>query len=192
MNLNELRDRAYKCACEHGFHVTEYPYYHWLMLTICELGEAVEADRNGRHADRDMFERTMKDPILKDDTDEDIVFYTNFKKYIKDTVEDELADVVIRMLDFAGLMGIDLTDLQTEVDNREFENCGVVCSCLITSCYAMSSVLSNINEDLAYIVCYTITGVILYAHQNNIDLEWHIEQKMRYNELRPMLNGKKY
>ena len=192
MNLNELRDRAYKCACEHGFHVTEYPYYHWLMLTICELGEAVEADRNGRHADRDMFERTMKDPILKDDTDEDIVFYTNFKKYIKDTVEDELADVVIRMLDFAGLMRIDLTNLQAEVDNREAEKSDVDCSDLITSSYAISSVLSDIHEDLEYNVCGTIAGVILYAHRNNIDLEWHIEHKMRYNELRPHLNGKKY
>ena len=26
----------------------------------------------------------------------------------------------------------------------------------------------------------------------NIDLFWHIEQKMRYNESRPMLNGNKY
>ena len=192
MNLNELKDRAYKCACEHGFHDAEYPYYHWLMLTICELGEAVEADRCNRHADKEAFERMMKDHILKDDTDEDIVFYTNFKKYIKDTVEDELADVVIRMLDFAGLMRIDLTDLQAEVDNRETENSDVDASDLITSSYAISAVLSDIHEDLAHIVCGAIAGVILYAHQNNIDLEWHIEQKMRYNGLRPMLNGKKY
>ena len=192
MNLNELRDRAYKCACEHGFHDKEYPYYHWLMLTICELGEAVEADRCNRHVDIEAFERMMRDPILKDDTDGDIVFYTNFKKYIKDTVEDELADVVIRMLDFAGLIGIDLTELQAEVDNGEVENSDIKDSDLITSCYAISSVLSDIHKDLAYIVCGTIAGVMLYAHQNNIDLEWHIEQKMRYNELRPMLNGKKY
>ena len=192
MNLNELKYRAYKCACEHGFHDAEYPYYHWLMLTICELGEAVEADRCNRHADKEAFERMMKDPILKDDTDEDIVFYTNFKKYIKDTVEDELADVVIRMLDFAGLMRIDLTDLQVEVDNKKTEKSDVDGSDLITSSYAISSVLSDIHEDLEYNVCGTIAGVILYAHRNNIDLEWHIEQKMRYNGLRPMLNGKKY
>lgn len=194
MNLNELRDRAYKCACEHGFHDKEYPYYHWLMLTISELGEAVEADRCDRHADKEAFERMMRGPILKDDTDEDIVFYTNFKRYIKDTVEDELADVVIRLLDFAGLNGIDLTKLQAEVDNGEVEKIDIKGSDLIMSCYVISSILSEISEDLnlAYVVYDTINSVILYAHRNNIDLEWHIEQKMRYNELRPMLNGKKY
>lgn len=30
------------------------------------------------------------------------------------------------------------------------------------------------------------------AKHLDIDLLWHIEQKIRYNELRPMLNGKKY
>lgn len=30
------------------------------------------------------------------------------------------------------------------------------------------------------------------AKHLDIDLLWHIEQKMRYNELRPMLNGKRY
>jgi hypothetical protein len=30
------------------------------------------------------------------------------------------------------------------------------------------------------------------AKHLDIDLLWHIEQKQRYNELRPMLNGKRY
>jgi len=30
------------------------------------------------------------------------------------------------------------------------------------------------------------------AKHMNIDLIWHVEQKMRYNELRPKLNGKRY
>lgn len=192
MNLNELRDRAYKCACEHGFHDTEYPDYHWLMLTICELGEAVEADRNGRHANKEKYEEQTNNLAMPDGSIANIDFYATFKTCIKDTVEDELADVVIRLLDFAGLKGIDLTDLQTEVDNKKTEKSDVDGSDLITSSYAISSVLSDIHEDLEYIVCGTIAGVILYAHRNNIDLEWHIEQKMRYNELRPHLNGKKY
>nr|DAV39420.1 MAG TPA: homing endonuclease [Caudoviricetes sp.] len=48
IDFNALRDRAYKCACDHGFHNTELSNGHLLMLVITELSEAVEADRKGR------------------------------------------------------------------------------------------------------------------------------------------------
>ena len=44
MELNILRDRAYKTACEHGFHEEELSDKHCLMLVITELSEAVEAE----------------------------------------------------------------------------------------------------------------------------------------------------
>ena len=50
MNLNELRDKTYKIACEHGFHDTELSNKHFLCLIISELMEAVEADRRGKRA----------------------------------------------------------------------------------------------------------------------------------------------
>ena len=37
MNLNELRDKAYKTACEHGFHDQELSNNHFLCLVISEL-----------------------------------------------------------------------------------------------------------------------------------------------------------
>lgn len=48
INLNELRDRTYKTACEHGFHDKDLSNEHCLCLVISELMEAVEADRKGR------------------------------------------------------------------------------------------------------------------------------------------------
>lgn len=48
IDFNALRDRAYKCACAHGFHNTELSNGHLLMLVITELSEAVEADRKGK------------------------------------------------------------------------------------------------------------------------------------------------
>ena len=55
MNLNELRDRAYKTACDHGFHDEELSNEHCLCLVISELMEAVEADRKGKRADAVRF-----------------------------------------------------------------------------------------------------------------------------------------
>ena len=43
MNLNELRDKAYKIACEHGFHDKKYSNEHWLMLVITEISESIVA-----------------------------------------------------------------------------------------------------------------------------------------------------
>lgn len=53
MNLNELRDEAYRIAKENGWHDEEYSNEHWLCLVISELMEAVQADRIDQHgADR--------------------------------------------------------------------------------------------------------------------------------------------
>lgn len=38
----------------------------------------------------------------------------------------------------------------------------------------------------------SINGFVLYCKKWNIDILWHIEQKIKYNEMRPRLNGKKY
>ena len=61
MNLNELRDRAYKTACNHGFHDEELSNEHCLCLVISELMEAVEADRNNKYADRKSFKDYYED-----------------------------------------------------------------------------------------------------------------------------------
>ena len=45
MNLNELKDRAYKIAKEHGWHEQELSDETYLMLIITEIAEAVNADR---------------------------------------------------------------------------------------------------------------------------------------------------
>lgn len=48
IDLNALRDRAYKTDCEHGFHDEELSNEHCLMLVITELSESVKADRKGK------------------------------------------------------------------------------------------------------------------------------------------------
>ncbi len=104
IDFNALRDRAYKCACDHGFHDKEYSIEHLLMLVITEISEAVEAERKGKHAQRKMFERENITPQPYPDKH----FMYVFDMFVKDSVEDELADTVIRLLDLAGLCSVDL------------------------------------------------------------------------------------
>lgn len=106
MNLNELRDKAYKCAVVHGWHEENLSDEHFLCLVISELMEAVEADRKGMHANRDNFEYYMKQR-KRDDGE----FMYAFKLDIKDSLEDELSDACIRLLDLAGLRRISLSSV---------------------------------------------------------------------------------
>ena len=139
MNLNELRDRAYKTACNHGFHDEELSNEHCLCLVISELMEAVEADRNNKYADRKSFKDYYEDEEPHYNAD----FKYSFEKYIKDCVEDEFADACIRLLDLAGLRNISIDDFPEEAIYGASESC--VGETFTESIYAISTLdLSSI------------------------------------------------
>lgn len=182
IDFNLLRDRVYKCACEHGFHDTELSNEHLLMLVITELSEAVEADRKGKVAQRRMFEMNCDTP------QEDPIHHWMFcfDRLIKDSVPDELADAVIRLLDLAGLRKIDMND--------RFNIAYVVSynKSFIENCYAIIKDIVNYRYSFEECLNYALRQIFELAKYYDIDLLWHIEQKMRYNELRPAMHGKKY
>lgn len=181
INLNALRDRAYKTACEHGFHDKELSNEHLLCLVISELMEAVEADRKGKRADRESFKSSYED----EEPHDDVNFKYCFEKYIKDTISDELSDAVIRLLDLAGLRNFNLNRFSpVDVVSRE--------KTFTENIYAIVKEIIDRKYSLEEQVNYVITQVFALANILGVDLLWHINQKMRYNELRPMLNGKRY
>lgn len=191
INLNELRDRAYKTACEHGFHDKELSNEHLLCLVISELMEAVEADRKGKHADRESFKSSYED----EEPHDDVNFKYCFEKYIKDTISDELSDAVIRLLDLAGLRGISLELANGDIDDC-IEDLAEACKdeTFTESIYSISTLPVRYDGifDFAITVNDMILSIFGLAKHLDIDLLWHIEQKQKYNELRPMLNGKRY
>ena len=190
INLNELRDRAYKTACEHGFHNEELSNEHCFCLIISELMEAVEADRKGKRADRQSFKSSYED----EEPHDDVNFKYCFEKYIKDTIPDELSDAVIRLLDLAGLRGISLESASEDIGSEYMDDIACMYSQLSFT-EAIYSIFIKPIVDYNYlptIVNEMIFLIFAFAKHLDIDLLWHINQKMRYNELRPKLNGKKY
>lgn len=190
INLNELRDRAYKTACEHGSHNEELSNEHCFCLIISELMEAVEADRKGKRADRQSFKSSYED----EEPHDDVNFKYCFEKYIKDTIPDELSDAVIRLLDLAGLRGISLESASNDINSEYMDDIACMYSQLSFT-EAIYSIFIKPIVDYNYlptIVNEMIFLIFAFAKHLDIDLLWHINQKMRYNELRPKLNGKKY
>lgn len=102
-------------------------------------------------------------------------------------IEDELADIIIRCLDLAGLRNIDIFIEEKEVPQY------------------MERYLNAPFTEFAYLLCYGLTtedmlidklhgvigGVFLYCKHKGIDIEYFIEQKMKYNETRPYKHGNK-
>ena len=180
---NNLRDRAYQNACKHGFHDKEYSDEHCLMLILTEIGEAVNADRKGKRADVGEYNR-INEISIKRTGNPKYINKSIFEQCIKDSVEDELADVVIRCLDFAGLRKFELTDIGCGSDTSEFTELMfetvkelIVPPKVLVREYQIKRVVSNIFES---------------AEHLGVDLLWFIEHKMRYNELREPMHGKKY
>ena len=104
-SLNELCKDIHCWAQEKGFwdyniNTDEHLIFAQKNALIhSEISESLEADRKNRHADLEKFDSNALT---------DVTFNDNFKMYIKDTVEDELADAIIRILDWCGYMNIDI------------------------------------------------------------------------------------
>ena len=198
-NLNILRDKAYKTACEHGFHEQELSNNHFLCLVISELMEAVESDRKGRRANVDRYNKKIANSRICQGLDSDIPkergYEVAYNETIKGSIEEELADAVIRLLDLAGLRGISLELANGDIDDC-IEDMAEACKdeTFTESIYSISTL--PVRYDGLYDFHTTVNDMVLsifgLAKYLEIDLFWHIEQKMKYNKLRDKMHGKKY
>lgn len=184
--LNALKERAYKTAVAHGFHEDVKPNVYYLGLVMSEMGEAINADRKGDHADTKGFEDGLaKFPPMD-----------CFNAYIKDSLEDEIADVVIRLLDFAGmkeynLVISDVASVTLGMIRQSFSEYGLPGILFRLNGWFFGP-FSNNTEAVIIAVINFISDSFGILTGSDKDLWWFVEQKMRYNELRPKLNGKKY
>ena len=179
MDLNKLRDEAHSNAVAKGFWDEQLSDEHYLMLVITELSEAVEADRKGRRADRVLFLDNINTPQPNPSAH----WMYCFDLFIKDTVEDELCDAVIRLLDLAGAKNVNLESANHWIS---FYGGHTQLDRLLRLFF---SIATNIHKNS---LSMSIALIFKLANHININLEWHIEQKMKYNQNRERLHGKKY
>lgn len=185
--LNALKERAYKTAVEHGFHEDVKPVAFYFGLVMSEAGEAINADRKGLHADTKAFEEGVINGLS---FEEKLSFEENFRLHIKDTVEDEIVDIVIRLFDFAGLKKYNLhfsSGCCPMVKGDYFAADLFVLMAFLYDVHREDDFELRVNSLINVLASYfgMLTG-------SDKDLWWFVERKMKYNEQRPMLNGKKY
>lgn len=182
--LQEWAREIHANATRHGWHEGKMPNGHWLAMIMTEVAEAIEADRVGRHADETTFKRLLY--AGDEGKVADSWFLSLYGTTIKGTVEEELADITIRILDASyeihgekqAWVGYD-----SDMSPRP--------SVLFTEAAfgLVKDVLNSGTMNLAYSIDYMFD----WAWQLGIDLSWHIEQKMKYNTFREYKHGgKKY
>ena len=173
--FKNLARRVYKNACEHGFHDKRLSAGHHLCMIMTEVAEAVEADRRGHRANVKAFTELQR---------RGTGFTGDFGIFIKSSLEDEFADICIRIFDFAyERYGEDMMWLNFDTIR--------ICkgwSFTETAHYFLFRILgtSTIRLSAAILFMYEWAKIL------DIDLDWHIEMKMKYNESRTMKHGKKY
>lgn len=187
--LNRYAKDCHQRAVAKGFWAGPYSVGHYLMLAFGELHEAIEADRIGKWAKLDpdtidTLQRIAGAPYTQE-----------FLREIKDTVEDEIADAVIRLLDLLGWIIGDrtLAGFEVNVGRGAYEK--EEPPVMLTD--ALFPIIANASDNLIF--SNTTAGILnsiktleqLCDHLG-IDLMAHIDLKLKYNATRPALHGKKY
>jgi NTP pyrophosphatase (non-canonical NTP hydrolase) len=189
VDWNALRDRAYKCACNHGFHEEEefdLSRVKYLMLILTEVSEAVEADRKNRVTDKNNLAGVTE---LKDDS----YFPAVFEACIKDNIEDEIADIIIRCLDLAGVYNLDvLMNYKPRIYNYEYFMSQSFCESAFELCRIITNCADDLMDNFEYSIDDIISYVLNWCEALKIDIMRHIDLKIKYNETRPYKNGKNY
>lgn len=179
MNYNELSKAVHKNAIEKGFWNEPKSDEHCLALVITEVAEAIEADRHATRANLYDFKASFEDSWCD-------FSFKGYQAYIKGSIEEEFADIAIRLLDLAGARGVYLNFMETPQDwfNKSFSEMAYAFIRNMTSAQFKYTIACCINEALSFIVAW--------AKHLDIDLEYHMKMKAYYNKLREPMHGKKY
>ena len=192
INLNKLRDEAYHNAVEHGWHDEDLSTEHFLCLVISELMEAVQAERKGKRSDVAKFNEWQGNNIPFSEETRVRRFQEDFEAYIKDSVEDELSDVCIRIFDLAGLRGVDFSkvSLPYAINEKHIKELSKIT--FTELCYdviVLTGRYSSSNFPIGVLLADILNDMYCISKIKGFDLLWHIEQKMKYNRTRPRMHG---
>lgn len=205
VTLNQLLAFApeiHKTNVEKGFWPENRNKGEQLMLVVSELGEAMEAHRKGRDAQLTPTDKDVLDGHILAQQDGWKIL---FEGKVKDTTQDELADAIIRYLDWFAGWGIKPAPITT--DYKSSGNFGHDLMLIVSN---VAHIFNNLPvpgnderiENLKKVTdsilgegaldTYPLVLMVAFCNWWNIDILPHVRWKMQYNKTRPYKHGKSY
>lgn len=201
MKMNKFAAEVHQNAVEHGWWDEERSFGEIIALCHSELSEALEEYR----AKRPMvyFVVEMDDskggtyPAIR----EDIISEEDFAGEKPEGIAVELADCIIRILDWYGKEGLDtdallldagiitMCDLPTPVYGS-FGDFIALLHNILSMAYACWCNASGISAS-ALRLAKCIREIMAWAKENGVDMEHILDMKHEYNKGRPYRHGGK-
>ena len=201
MKMNKFASEVHQNAVEHGWWDEERSFGEIIALCHSELSEALEEYR----AKRPMVYFVVEMDDGKGGTylaiREDIISEEDFAGEKPEGIAVELADCIIRILDWYGKEGLDtdallleagiitMCDLPTPVYGS-FGDFIVLLHNLLSMAYACWCNASGISAS-ALRLAKCIREIMEWAKENGVDMEHILDMKHEYNKGRPYRHGGK-
>lgn len=139
----------------------------------------------------EMLEAHRRSDFVQIDSDTKLPERDHFKKWfegqVKSSVEDEYADILIRTLDLAGALGIELKiNLNIIAEYLDFYD-------FINHMHHLCNSIYNNQNDPEFSI-NTLVRTLFESQKflGDISLYTHMDMKLEYNKLRPYKHGKNY
>lgn len=181
MNINDFSKEIHAVNVANGFWEKPNDVTTQRMLITSELYEAFESHREGKFCG---LEHSAKQAFLTNY--EKDVFIEMFKSTIKDTIEDEIADAAIRILDYGCYLDVDFS--KKIVTNFYWSNNFIIDLDVLIE--GIRGIVDRLYSVIELDFCYWL--IVEFAEVHNIDLETHMRLKVEYNKTRPYKHGKNY
>lgn len=184
----KLQKEVHQIATEHGWHEEKKSNGLWMCLVMTEVAEAVEADRKGLFGMTADWKNLVENERKSRDAEDFDAWLNKFQDaYINKSREAEMADIVIRLLDFANEAYGDKMGWYGWSGSAPINNNDPIEDFPKN---AINFVKFVLGSSPAQIVT-SIKFVYIWAEQLGFDLDWHIDMKMQFNRTRPYKHGGK-
>lgn len=184
--INSLIATCYNAAKAKGFWDEPRNQDEAFALILSELFEAFEGHRKGKFSDMKQFLELTKNGEF-DFENSPITTNHFFQTCIKDTFGDEIADTFVRLFDYFGGFGFGLHYAKIDkviLDEVITDNFGQTIHKILSVIYR--------NYSPVYSPQFLYNILLDIVEKYSIDIERHIELKLKYNSLRPYKHGKQY
>lgn len=160
-----------------------------VVLMITELSEVVEAHREGKRYDPFNVATAFLDGSAVSENP-GLSWESVFQAQVKNSVEDEFADTVIRILDYCYGWKIPLSLMEMKFTMKE--NFGESIVELIE--YILRAYRTDVPRHLCVQGSWSVAlqNIISFCQQSNIDILQHVQWKLKYNKTRAFKHGKNY